>query len=35
MHLAGVRSDGATMLVSGMSTGTADQLYLAVRVAAV
>jgi len=35
MHLAGMRSDGATLPVSGMSTGTADQLYLALRVAAV
>ena len=35
MHLAGVRDDGATVPVSGMSTGTADQLYLALRVAAV
>jgi uncharacterized protein YhaN len=35
MHLAGVRSDSATVPVSGMSTGTADQLYLALRVAAV
>jgi uncharacterized protein YhaN len=35
MHLAGMRSDGATVPVSGMSTGTADQLYLALRVAAV
>jgi uncharacterized protein YhaN len=35
MHLAGVRGDGATVPVSGMSTGTADQLYLALRMAAV
>jgi uncharacterized protein YhaN len=35
MHLAGLRSDGAIVPVSGMSTGTADQLYLALRVAAV
>jgi uncharacterized protein YhaN len=35
MHLAGMRSDSATVPVSGMSTGTADQLYLALRVAAV
>ena len=35
MHLAGIRPDGVRVPVSGMSTGTADQLYLALRVAAV
>jgi uncharacterized protein YhaN len=35
MHLAGVRGEGAVVPVSGMSTGAADQLYLALRVAAV
>jgi uncharacterized protein YhaN len=35
MHLAGVRSEGAVVPVSGMSSGAADQLYLALRVAAV
>jgi uncharacterized protein YhaN len=35
MHLAGVRRNGRTVLVSGLSTGTADQLYLALRIAAV
>jgi uncharacterized protein YhaN len=35
MHLAGVRGNGKTVPVSGLSTGTADQLYLALRVAAV
>lgn len=34
-HLAGVRRDGGSVPVSGMSTGTADQLYLALRLAAV
>lgn len=34
-HLAGVRRDGASVPVSGMSMGTADQLYLALRLAAV
>jgi uncharacterized protein YhaN len=34
-HLIGVRPDGARVPVSGMSTGTADQLYLALRIAAV
>jgi uncharacterized protein YhaN len=34
-HLAGVRRGGASVAVSGMSTGTADQLYLALRLAAV
>ena len=35
VHLAGVRPDGSTVGVEGMSTGTADQLYLALRVAAI
>jgi uncharacterized protein YhaN len=35
MHLAGVRGNGRTVRVSGLSTGTADQLYLALRIAAV
>ncbi|WP_228766231.1 ATP-binding protein [Pelagerythrobacter aerophilus] len=34
-HLTGVRSDDSVVPVSGMSTGTADQLYLALRVAAI
>ena len=34
-HLIGVRPDGATVPVPGMSTGTVDQLYLAIRIAAV
>lgn len=34
-HLTGVRLDGTVVAVSGMSTGTADQLYLALRIAAV
>jgi uncharacterized protein YhaN len=34
-ELAGVRQDGRKVQVSGMSTGSADQLYLALRVAAV
>ncbi len=34
-QLVGVRSDGSTVHVSGLSTGTADQLYLALRVASV
>ena len=34
-HMIGVRPDGATVGVSGMSTGTAYQLYLALRVASV
>lgn len=34
-HLAGERPSGETVRVSGMSTGSADQLYLALRVAAV
>jgi uncharacterized protein YhaN len=35
VHLVGVRSDGRRVRLAGMSTGTADQLYLALRVAAV
>ena len=34
-HLTGVRPGGGIVPVSGMSTGTADQLYLALRVASV
>lgn len=34
-QLTGVRSDDSVVPVSGMSTGTADQLYLALRVAAI
>ena len=34
-HLAGLRPAGEVVRVSGMSSGTADQLYLALRVAAV
>ncbi len=34
-HLTGVRPRGGIVPVSGMSTGTADQLYLALRVASV
>ena len=34
-HLIGVRPDGASVPVPGMSTGTADQLYLALRIASV
>ena len=34
-ELAGVRKDGREVKVSGMSAGSADQLYLALRVAAV
>lgn len=34
-HLAGLRPDGATVGVAGMSTGTADQLYLALRIASI
>ena len=34
-HMIGVRPDGTTVGVDGMSTGTADQLYLALRVASV
>jgi uncharacterized protein YhaN len=35
MHLAGLRHDGRRVPVAGMSTGTADQLYLALRIAAI
>jgi uncharacterized protein YhaN len=35
VQLAGIRQDGRRVPVAGMSTGTADQLYLALRVAAV
>jgi uncharacterized protein YhaN len=35
VQLAGIRHDGRRVPVSGMSTGTADQLYLALRVAAI
>ena len=34
-HLTGVRPDQSVVPVSGMSTGTADQLYLSLRVASV
>ncbi len=34
-RLAGIREDGSKVTVSGMSDGSADQLYLALRVAAV
>ena len=34
-HLIGVRPDSSTVHVPGMSAGTADQLYLALRVASV
>ncbi|MBC6441305.1 MAG: AAA family ATPase [Rhodospirillales bacterium] len=34
-HLTGVRPDEKVVPVSGMSTGTADQLYLALRVASI
>lgn len=34
-HLTGVRRDESIVRVSGMSTGTADQLYLALRVASI
>ena len=34
-HLTGVRPNGSIVPVSGMSTGTADQLYLALRVASI
>src|SRR5581483_3554139 len=34
-HLTGVRQEGGTVPVSGMSTGTSDQLYLALRIAAI
>jgi uncharacterized protein YhaN len=35
MQLAGIRQDGRRVPVAGMSSGTADQLYLALRIAAV
>jgi len=35
VHLTGLRPTGDRVAVSGMSTGTADQLYLALRVASV
>lgn len=35
VQLAGIRQDRTRVPVSGMSTGTADQLYLALRIAAV
>jgi uncharacterized protein YhaN len=35
VHLAGMRQNGRRVGVAGMSAGTADQLYLALRVAAV
>ena len=35
MHLTGVRPDGEVVAVSGLSTGTEDQLFLALRIAAV
>jgi uncharacterized protein YhaN len=35
VHLAGMRRDGKRVGIAGMSTGTADQLYLALRVAAI
>ena len=35
MHLTGVRPDGETVEVPGLSTGTEDQLFLALRIAAV
>ena len=34
-HLTGIRPDGGVVAVSGMSTGTADQLYLALRAASI
>ena len=34
-HLTGVRPGGSIVPVSGMSTGTADQLYLALRLASI
>jgi uncharacterized protein YhaN len=34
-QLAGLRPDGRSVRIGGMSTGTADQLYLALRVASV
>ena len=35
MHLTGVRPDGEKVAVPGLSTGTEDQLFLALRIAAV
>jgi uncharacterized protein YhaN len=35
VQLAGIRDDGRRVAVAGMSSGTADQLYLALRIAAV
>lgn len=35
IQLAGLRHDGRRVPVGGMSTGTADQLYLALRIAAI
>jgi uncharacterized protein YhaN len=35
VQLAGIRQDGRRVAVSGMSDGTSDQLYLALRVAAI
>ena len=35
VHLAGMRQNGKRVGIAGMSTGTADQLYLALRVAAI
>ena len=35
MHLTGVRANGQVVAVPGMSAGTEDQLFLALRVAAV
>ena len=34
-HLTGVRADSSIVPISGMSTGTADQLYLALRVGSI
>jgi len=34
-HLTGVRPDDSVVPVSGMSTGTSDQLYLALRIASI
>ncbi|MFN4281608.1 MAG: AAA family ATPase [Alphaproteobacteria bacterium] len=34
-RLAGIRSDGSSVSIGGMSDGTADQLYLALRLASV
>ena len=35
MHLMGVRPDGAVVAVPGLSSGTEDQLFLALRIAAI